>query len=143
MENNLILFSFSNEGTFPVSLLLPKFNVNRLVALDIERGIDPINWLLLMVNVSKFGRVIPMSDGRCPWIWLTATSIFVIEEILKNKGGIVPDSLFEPIAKILSLANWPKELGILPPRLLLATEKPSRDDKFPKEGGIIPVRLFL
>ena len=60
MENNLILFSFSNEGTFPVSLLPPKFNVNRFEALDIETGIDPINWLLLRVNVSKFGKVIPI-----------------------------------------------------------------------------------
>ena len=62
-----------------------------------------------MANISKFGRVI--------WIWLTPTLIFLIEEILKNEGGIVPDNLFDATAKISSLINWPKESGILPPRL--------------------------
>ena len=71
-----------------------------------------------MENISKFGRVIPMSDGIFPSIWLTPTSIVVIKEILKNKGGIVPDNLFDATAKILSLVSWPKESGILPPRLL-------------------------
>ena len=118
MENNCTLFSFSKEGTFPVSLFSAKFSICKFEALEIEIGIDPINWLLLMENISKFGRVIPMSDGRCPWIWLTPTSIYVIEEILKNKQGIVPDNLFEPTAKISSLVNWPKESEILPPRLL-------------------------
>ena len=80
MENNLILFNFSKEGTFPVSLLLARFSIHKFEALDIETGIDPINWLLLMVNISKFGRVIPMFDGRNPQTWLTPTSIFLIEE---------------------------------------------------------------
>ena len=87
MENNLILFNFSKERTFPVNLLSAKFSKHKFEALDIETGIDPVNWLVQMENTSKFGRVIPMSDGRCPWIWLTPTSIFVIEEILKNDGG--------------------------------------------------------
>ena len=71
-----------------------------------------------MVNISKFGRVIPMFDGRCPWIWLAPISTCVIKEILKNKGGIVPNNLFDPTTKISSLANWPKKSGLLPPRLL-------------------------
>ena len=118
MENNHILFNFSKEGTFPVNLLLAKFSICKFEALDIETGIDPVNRLMQMENISKFGRVMPMSDGRYPWILLTPTSIFVIEEILKNKGGIVPDNLFEPARKISSLVSWPKESGILPPRLL-------------------------
>ena len=43
MENNLTLFSFSKEGTFPVSLFLAKFSIHKFKALDIEIGIDPIN----------------------------------------------------------------------------------------------------
>ena len=118
MENILNLFSFSKEGTFPTSLFLAKFSIFKFEALDIEEGIDPINWLLPMENIYKFGKVIPMFNEGCPWIWLTPTSIYVIEEILKNKQGIVPDNLFEPTAKISSLVNWPKESEILPPRLL-------------------------
>ena len=37
----------------------------------------------------------PMSDGRCPWIWLTPTSNCSNEEILKIEAGIVPEKLFE------------------------------------------------
>ena len=62
------LFSFSKEGTFPYSLLSPISNHFRFVALDIESRIDPVNWLVAKINTSKFGRVIPMSNGRDPWI---------------------------------------------------------------------------
>ena len=95
MENNVILVSFSKEWTFPVNLLTPKFSVHRLEALDIEIGIDLVNWFPWMVNISKFGRVLPMSNGRCPWIWFNPISITVIEEILKNKGWIIPDNEFK------------------------------------------------
>ena len=118
MENKFNLFSFYKDGTFPASLFPAKFSICKFEALDIKAGIDPVNWLLPMENISKFGRVIPMSDGRYPWIWLTPTSIFLIEEILKNDEGIVPDNLFDATAKISSLVSWPKESGILPPRLL-------------------------
>ena len=43
MENKLNLYSFSNEGTFPVSLFPEKFSICKFEALEIEIGIDPIN----------------------------------------------------------------------------------------------------
>ena len=65
-----------------------------------------------------FGRVIPMFDGRRPWIWLSPTPNISNEDILKIEGGIVPDNLFTPTRKRKSLVNWPKESGIIPPKLL-------------------------
>ena len=62
-----------------------------------------------------FGRVIPMSCGRCPWIRLPPTLKSIIDERLKNEEEIVLDNLFEPILKTVSLVNWPRESGILPP----------------------------
>ena len=41
-----------------------------------------------------FGRVIPMFDGRCPWIWLSPTPNISNEDRLKIEGGIVLDNLF-------------------------------------------------
>ena len=108
-----------------------------------ETGIDPVNWLKIMEKNWIFGRVIPMSDGRRPWIWLTPTSKFVNEDRLKIEGGIVPDNLFPPISKYKSLVNWPKELGIIPPKLSSITQNISRNERFPKKGGILPIRLFL
>ena len=67
MGKRLILFSFSKEGTFPISLFIPKISVFRSEALDIETGIDPVNQFWLIEKYSIFGRVIPMSNGRCPW----------------------------------------------------------------------------
>ena len=96
-----------------------------------------------MEKNSIFGKVIPMSNGRCPWIWLFPTSNCIIEERLKIEGGIVPDNLFELTLKILSLVKWPNDSGILPPKLLKGAEITSRDDRFPKEFGKLPVRLLL
>ena len=95
-----------------------------------------------MLNISIFGRVIPMSDGRCPWIWLSPTSNTFNEDKLKIKGGILPDNLFEPTPKNVSFVNQPKEVGILPPKLLEYVPNCCREDKFPKESGILPVKLF-
>ena len=90
-----------------------------------------------------FGRVIPMFDGRRPWIWLVPTSNPSNKDRLKIEGGIVPDNLFEPTRKYESLVNWPKESGIIPPKLFSATPNSSRNERFPKKGGILPVRLFV
>ena len=90
-----------------------------------------------------FCGVIPMSNGRCPWIWLRPTSKFCKEDKLKIERGIVLDNLFETTEKSVSFVNWPKEVGILPPKLLKATENTSREDKLPKEGRILPVKLFI
>ena len=110
-------FNFSKEGT-PLSLLLENGSVFRFEALDIEIGIGPVNWLKEMLKYSIFGRVIPISNGRCPWIWLLTTSSYFNEDKVKIEGGIVPDSLFETTEKIVSFVNWTKEVGILPPKLL-------------------------
>ena len=108
-----------------------------------ETGIDPINWLLKMLKALILGRVIPMSDGRRPWIWLTPTSNFSNTDRLKIEGGIVPDNLFTPTRKRKSLVNWPKESEIIPPKLFSDTINHFRNERFPKEGGILPIRLFL
>ena len=115
------LFNFSKEGTFPLNLFSPSWSNHRFEALDIEIGIGPVNWLALMLKILIFCRVIPMSNGRCPWIWLRPTSKFCKEDKLKIEGGIVPDNLFETTEKSVSFVNWPKEVGILPPKLLKAT----------------------
>ena len=52
-----------------------------------------------MLKFSILGRVIPMSDGRCPWIWFSPTSNTFNEDKLKIEGGIVPDNLFVLIEK--------------------------------------------
>ena len=90
-----------------------------------------------------FCGVIPMSNGRCPWIWLNPMSNPRNQDKLKIEGGILPDNLFTPTPKNVSFVNWPKEVGILPPKLLKATENTSREDKLPKEGRILPVKLFI
>ena len=108
-----------------------------------ETGIDPVNWLFEMLKALIFGRVIPMSDGRRPWIWLYCTSSTSKKDRLKTEGGIVPDNLFTYTAKNESLVNWPKESEIIPPKLFSATLNTFRNEWFPKNGGILPVRLFL
>ena len=60
----------------------------------------------------------PIFDGRHPWIWLIPTSKAINEDRLRIEGGIVPNNLFEAVRKNLSLVNRPKELGIIPPKLL-------------------------
>ena len=111
MRKRLILFSFSKEGTFPVCLFIPKKKKIefRFEALDIETGINPVNWFRSMEKNSIFGRVMPMFDGRRPWIWLPPMSNCVNEERLKIEGGIVPDNLFALTPKNGSLVNWLKE----------------------------------
>ena len=79
--------------------------------------------MISQLNVSIFGRVIPMSDGRCPWIWLSPTTNTFNEDKLKIEGGIVPDNLFTPTEKNVSFVNWPKEVGILPPKLIISCTK--------------------
>ena len=108
-----------------------------------ETGIDPVNWLLEMLKPLILGRVIPMSNGRRPWNWLSPTSNVFNEDGLKTEGGIVPDNLFPATRKFESLVNWPKESEIIPPKLFSDTINHSRNERFPKEGGILPVKLFL
>ena len=81
-----------------------------------------------------------MSVGRCPWIWLDPTSNACSEDKLKIEGGILPDNLFKPTPKNVSFINWPKEVGILQPKLLKAAANTSREDKLPNEGGIVPFK---
>ena len=73
MAKNEILFSFSKEGTCPLSLFSLNASTFKFEVLDIETGIGPVNWLLAITISSIFGSVIPISDGRSPWIWLVAT----------------------------------------------------------------------
>ena len=81
-----------------------------------------------------------MFEGRHPWIWLNPVLKIFSEDTLKIKGGIIPDNLFSPTEKNTSLVNWPKELGILPPKLLEVAEITFGDDKFPKEVRIRPIK---
>ena len=111
-------FNFSKEGTPPLSLFPENWSNLRFEALDIEIGIGPINRLMAMLNFSIFGRVIPISDGRCPWIWLNATSKYFNKDKLKIERGIFSDNLFEVTPIYISLVNWPKVVGIFPPKLL-------------------------
>ncbi|KAL4600621.1 hypothetical protein ACB092_11G212500, partial [Castanea dentata] len=71
--NNETLYNFSKEGALPLSLLSVSSSSFRFEALDIEIRIGPVNWLVPMTKFSILGRVIPISDGRCPWIWLSPT----------------------------------------------------------------------
>ena len=77
---------FSKKEFFPLSLFPENSSIFIFEALDIEIGIGPVNWLLIMLNSSIFDRVIPISDGRCPWIWLTPTSNVFNEDKLKIEG---------------------------------------------------------
>ena len=46
-------------------------------------------------------------------------SYFIInEEIFNIEGGIIPKNLFELTKKYINLVNWPKEVGIIIPKLL-------------------------
>ena len=74
-----------------------------------------------------------MSDGRRPWIWLVVTSNIFNKDRLSIEGGIVPDNLFKPTKKYESLVNWPKESGIIPPKLFSAALNTSRNERFPKK----------
>jgi hypothetical protein len=76
-----------------------------------------------------------MSDGRRPWIWLSPTSNISNEDRLKIEGGIVPDNLFPPTRKYESLVNWPKESGIIPPKLFSATQTLLETRGFQKKVG--------
>ena len=105
MPKKVILYSFSKEGTFPLNLLLFKTRSYRFEALEIGLGIDPINWLLAMLNLAIFGRVKPMFDGRLSCIWLSPLPKIFKEDKLKIEGGIVPDNLFEDEVKDESLVN--------------------------------------
>ena len=92
-----------------------------------ETGIDPVNWLLEILKPLILGRVIPMSNGRCPWNWLSPTSNVFNEDRLKTEGGIVPDNLFTTTRKDIRLVNWPKESKIIPPKLFSDTINHSRN----------------
>ena len=105
MPKKVILYSFSKEATFPLNLLLFKTRSYRFEALEIGLGIDPINWLLAMLNLAIFGRVKPMFDGRLSCIWLSPIPKIFKEDKLKIEGGIVPDNLFEDEVKDESLVN--------------------------------------
>ena len=108
-----------------------------------KTGIDPVNWLLEILKPLILVRVIPMSNGRRPWIWLSPTSNVFNEDRLKTEGGIVLDNLFPATIKFKSLVNWPKESKIISPKFFSDTINHSRNERFPKEGGILPVKLFL
>ena len=92
------LYNFSKEGTPPLSLLVESSRHFICEALDIEIGIGPVNWLKKMLNCSILGGLIPISNGRCPWIWLFPTLNTINEDKLKIEGGIV-DNPFVLIEK--------------------------------------------
>ena len=79
---------------FPLSLLIPISNVSRFVAFDIETRIDPVNWLSPKINTLIFGRVIPMLNGRDPWIWFSDTAKVNKEEELYIKQEMVPETYY-------------------------------------------------
>jgi hypothetical protein len=58
MEIYKIVLSFSKEGTFPLNLFPVNPSTFRFEALDIETGIDPVNWFPLTEKNLIFGRVI-------------------------------------------------------------------------------------
>jgi hypothetical protein len=106
-----------------------------------ETGMEPVNWFEAIEKNSRFGRDMPISDGRLPWKRLNPISKAVNEERLKIEGGMTPESLLSIRFKILRFFNFPRVLGTFPNRILFfSSRRISREDRFPKEGGIVPVR---
>ena len=129
MENNVLLVSFSKEGTFPDSLLLPKFSLYRLEALDIEIGIDPVYWFPWIENISKFGRVLPMSNRRCPRIWFNPTSILLLKKYWKLRKELYQTTYLMPHQRIQVWSIGQKNRGHSHPCYYKLQKKPSKEDE--------------
>lgn len=63
------LWIFSREGTLPENWFSSSWSTSKFEALDIELGMVPVNWFLEMEKKYRFGREMPKSGGRVPWIW--------------------------------------------------------------------------
>ena len=70
-----------------------------------------------------FCGVIPMSNGRCPWIWLRPTSKFCKEDKLKIEGGIVLDNLFETTEKKCKFRQLAKRSRDTPTQVIKSYRK--------------------
>lgn len=53
-------------GTCPLNLFLERSSTRRLVRLEIEAGMNPVNWLTPKVRIGKLGNLLPMSAGMRP-----------------------------------------------------------------------------
>jgi hypothetical protein len=60
------LFNFSKVGTDQVRLFRPSPRYSRFVALDIVKGIKPVNWLELRARLCRLGSVMPKFKGGVP-----------------------------------------------------------------------------
>ena len=66
MPKNKSLFNFLSEGTFPVRLFPFSRSIPRFEELEIEVGIDPVNWLVPIEKYWRCGRERPKLTGRVP-----------------------------------------------------------------------------